>query len=266
GDRLRPALEPAGASVPRLERFARPGLVSVADVTGPAAPLAGLAPLFHDSATCQLAHVPVGTEGVLVLTERRDDRIFEADDWDMLRAIVLQGEMSLRRLRLMESVRALSLTDPLTGLANRRHLEVVLRHAWAAAQRGEPLSVMILDLDGFKAINDGLGHQTGDHVLRLFASSLLQEARGSDVAVRYGGDEFLVVLPGGRAPGARALARRVRERMAGCVDFSEGVAEYWSDCASPEELIRAADLSLYQAKTRRAREVAAPAPTVPGAA
>ena len=112
------------------DRFARAGLVLAVDARKDGAcPV--VAPLFGDPATALLAHVPVADEAVLMLTERREDRIFEPEDWDVLRALALQAEMALRRIRLIESVRNLSLTDSLTGLANRRHMDVVMEHAWA---------------------------------------------------------------------------------------------------------------------------------------
>jgi diguanylate cyclase (GGDEF)-like protein len=232
------------------ERLAAPGLILSEDarVSG-AAPFA--APLFGDPATALVAHVPVGTEGVLVLSERREERIFEPEDWDVLRALALQAEMALRRVRLIESVRSLSLTDPLTGLGNRRHMEVVMAHAWAAARRGEPLVVVALDLDGFKEINDARGHDAGDEILCGVAAALTKEARGSDVVVRYGGDEFLVILPGSSPEGALALAERVRRRVDGRIGISAGVAAYTPEMAAPDHLIREADRRLYEAKARR---------------
>jgi diguanylate cyclase (GGDEF)-like protein len=208
------------------------------------------APLFGDPATALLAHVPVSNEGVLVLTERREERIFEPEDWDVLRALALQAEMALRRVRLIDSVRSLSLTDPLTGLGNRRHMEVVMAHAWAAARRGEPLVVMALDLDGFKEVNDTRGHDAGDRMLCDVAAALRAEARGSDVLVRYGGDEFLVILPGSTVEGAHALAERVRRRVDGAVGISAGVAAYAPEHETPESLIREADRRLYESKAR----------------
>jgi diguanylate cyclase (GGDEF)-like protein len=232
------------------DRLAAPGLIVSEDARaeGPS-PFA--APLFGDPATALLAHVPVGPEGVLVLTERREERIFEPEDWDVLRALCLQAEMALRRVRLMESVRSLSLTDPLTGLGNRRHMEVVMAHAWAAARRGEPLVVMGMDLDGFKEVNDERGHDAGDELLCSVALALRTEARGSDVVVRYGGDEFLVILPGGSVDGALALAERVRRRVEGRVGISAGVAAYVPEMEAPDHLIREADRRLYEAKARR---------------
>lgn len=232
------------------DRLAAPGLVLSEDARASgAAPF--MAPLFGDPATALLAHVPVGSEAVLVLTERREERIFEPEDWDVLRALALQADMALRRVRLIESVRSLSLTDPLTGLGNRRHMEVVMAHAWAAARRGEPLVVMALDLDGFKEVNDALGHEAGDDMLRAVAQALGAEARGSDVVVRYGGDEFLVILPGGTMEGALALAERVRRRLDGCVGISAGVAAYAPEMSAPDHLVREADRRLYEAKARR---------------
>src|SRR4029078_2255331 len=128
------------------DRFARAGLVLAVDARrGGTCEIA--APLFGDPATAMAAHVPVAGAAVLVLTERREDRIFEPEDWDVLRALALQAEMALRRIRLIESVRSLSLTDSLTGLATRRHMDVVMEHAWAAARRGDPLAVLVMDLD-----------------------------------------------------------------------------------------------------------------------
>lgn len=232
------------------DRLAAPGLVLSEDARASgAAPFA--APLFGDPATALVAHVPVGSEGVLVLTERREERIFEPEDWDVLRALALQAEMALRRVRLIESVRSLSLTDPLTGLGNRRHMEVVMSHAWAAARRGEALVVMALDLDGFKEVNDALGHEAGDEMLRAVAAALRAEARGSDVVVRYGGDEFLVILPGGTVEGALSLAERVRRRVDGRIGISAGVAAYAPEMSAPDHLVREADRRLYEAKARR---------------
>jgi diguanylate cyclase (GGDEF)-like protein len=232
------------------DRFAEPGVLLGLDTRGDGTCLAA-APLFGDPATAQVAHVPVPGEGVLVLTERREDRVFEPEDWDVMRALALQAEMALKRIRLIESVRSLSLTDSLTGLANRRHMDVVMEHAWSAARRGEALAVMVMDLDGFKAVNDAQGHQAGDRVLCQVADVLRSEARGSDVVVRFGGDEFLAILPGGNAAAAHALADRVRARLGGAVGMSAGVAVYRPELSTPDDLVREADRALYENKRTR---------------
>jgi two-component system cell cycle response regulator len=110
---------------------------------------------------------------------------------------------------------------------------------------------MALDLDGFKEVNDALGHDAGDQMLCTVASALRAEARGSDVVVRYGGDEFLVILPGGSVEGALALAERVRRRVNGSVGISAGVAAYVPEMSAPDHLVREADRRLYEAKARR---------------
>ncbi|HEX2091417.1 MAG TPA: sensor domain-containing diguanylate cyclase [Longimicrobiaceae bacterium] len=244
-------------ALPVHPRFTRPGLLTHMDTradTG--SPFAPLAPLFSEAHATILAHVPVGEKGILFLVERRDDRIFTPDDWEMLRTLADQAAAALRRVRLMEDVRRLSLTDPLTGLANRRRMRVVLEHAWAAARRGEPLTVLVIDLDDFKAINDQKGHLAGDRILCEVAECLRAEVRGSDLVVRYGGDEFVVILPRGTEEGARALVERVRKRLSERVRISAGIASYDPTFASPEELIELADARLYAAKPRNGRPAA----------
>jgi diguanylate cyclase (GGDEF)-like protein len=156
-------------------------------------------------------------------------------------------------VNLFEQVRDLSLTDPLTGLANRRQLAVVMERSLAAARRGKPLAVVMIDLDGFKRINDELGHPVADRMLCTVAAALQEEARGADLVVRYGGDEFLVVLPGGSRAGANALLERVSRRLAGEVAFTAGVAEFDAAEDSLEQLIQAADRDLYRHRERAPR-------------
>lgn len=195
-----------------------------------------------------VAHVPIGGRGVLLLTERRSDRIFDEEDWSVLDVVVEQGRVALERVREMEVAQAQALHDPLTGLANRRKMEVVMEQAWAAAERGEGLTLLMMDLDGFKGVNDRLGHAAGDDILRIVGESLRQEVRRSDTAVRYGGDEFLVILPHAGVAGARLLAERVRRRTAGWVNISMGIAEYSPLHATPAHLLAAADAAMYAAR------------------
>ena len=151
-------------------------------------------------------------------------------------------------------LRLLALTDPLTGLANRRALLEDLEHLGAAARRsGKPLAVVSVDVDRFKGINDRFGHGVGDDVLVRIAAALQSVARGQDVVGRIGGDEFLVLLPETDADGAASLAARMREGAAALelpdgssVSVSVGVAS-GNGTADAEMLLRA-DRAMYTAK------------------
>jgi len=162
-----------------------------------------------------------------------------------------------------EQVRQRMSRDALTGLFNRGHFDEVLPGALAAAKRHRtPLSLAIIDVDKFKEINDGLSHLEGDRALRLIGRTLADQARASDVACRYGGDEFVVLLTNANATEAHEFAERFRDTLAnncrsanppypwGFLSTTIGVATYPSDAeiAGPEDLIRTADRRLYDGK------------------
>jgi diguanylate cyclase (GGDEF)-like protein len=196
-----------------------------------------------------LAHLAVGEARVLLLAESRRDRVLHDHEWAILRVLATQAESTIRRLELFDEVRSLSLTDELTGASNRRHMSLTLQHGLVAAERdGAPLAVVLVDLHNFKEYNDRYGHVAGDRLLREVAECLRGEARGSDIVARYGGDEFLVILPGGTAAGAAAYVRRVEQRLEGRVGFASGIAEYGPGARTVEQLIEAADRQLYRLK------------------
>jgi len=161
----------------------------------------------------------------------------------------------------LETVRNESLTDPLTTLANRKYFDDALNKAMAQARsKGEPLSLLMTDIDHFKAFNDNFGHLTGDQVLRLVASSTKQNVKGQDIAARYGGEEFAIVLPNTvlrsaitvadhirRAVMTKELVRRSTGQHLGGVTISVGVATL-QPSDTTQSLIQRADTCLYAAK------------------
>lgn len=163
--------------------------------------------------------------------------------------------------QLIDRLESMALTDPLTGLLNRRALDAALTRIFAASKRyGHELSCLVIDADGFKAVNDSLGHARGDDLLRLIASGIAAEFRHSDIAARPGGDEFVVLLPHTGPRDAAAVAQRLRARFAreaaelcGSAlrrpSLTVGVASrIGSGVTTPEALLAAADQALYAGK------------------
>jgi diguanylate cyclase (GGDEF)-like protein len=162
-------------------------------------------------------------------------------------------EIQTSRARLQE----FSFKDEVTGLYNRRFFSVRLEEEISRYRRfNHPVSVVLLDLDGLKAVNDELGHAAGDETLRGMAEILLKHSRGINVICRYGGDEFAILLVETSKGGARQYADRIRDIVAAHrfghgrpVTASFGIAALPEDAApDPSELIRAADEALYAAK------------------
>ncbi|MDP9404704.1 MAG: GGDEF domain-containing protein [Actinomycetota bacterium] len=173
---------------------------------------------------------------------------------DLLAQFATHATLALRAAALRAEVERLADTDGLTGLANRRVFQLALSRELALAQRrGEPCTLVLLDVDHFKAVNDTYGHQAGDDVLRRVGLALAQAARGTDVPARYGGEEFAVILPACSPVRARAVAERLRVAVvAGAGDvpvtLSAGVATYPHDAGDEVSLVAAADRALYRAK------------------
>ncbi len=169
-------------------------------------------------------------------------------------ALMLETAMLLRR------VEALSVTDDLTGLYNSRYLNQVLRRESKRASRsGRPLSLLFLDLDGFKGVNDAHGHLSGSRALVEAAGVIRKCARETDIVARFGGDEFAVILPDTGSEGAVAVAERVQERIFAHrfladeglnihLTASIGVAAFPDVASSAEELVKAADTAMYRVK------------------
>jgi diguanylate cyclase (GGDEF)-like protein len=179
---------------------------------------------------------------------------------DTAHRLALELEAGIERVHIEQRFTALSrlaLTDPVTGLANRRGGEEALAREVSRARRsGAPLSLALFDIDHFKNINDQSGHAVGDRVLRGISEILAASQRGSDLAMRWGGEEFLVLLPDVGIAGARTFAERVRENVqnmmvadAGQITISAGIAELRGDEDAATTLGRA-DANLYRAKAR----------------
>jgi diguanylate cyclase (GGDEF)-like protein len=169
---------------------------------------------------------------------------------------------------MVDEIERLATRDALTGLANRRLLEETLDLELARARReGTPLSVVVVDVDNFKEINDTHGHLVGDDVLRDIGSVLDANTKAFDLAARYGGDEFVVILPGCTRADVETVGQRLRRAVAAGVDgipvsVSAGVATLPDDAADGERLLVAADAALYEAKRAgRDRVATPPAPT-----
>jgi diguanylate cyclase (GGDEF)-like protein len=168
--------------------------------------------------------------------------------------------LSLSNLRLREKLHRLAIRDPLTGLYNRRYMEESLeREIHRAKRKGVALGVMMVDIDHFKQFNDRHGHEAGDLLLKALGDFLRSRVRADDIACRYGGEEFTLILPEitlepalGRAEvirkGASQLKVSCRGRELEPVTLSVGVALYPDDGQSWEEVLRRADQALYRAK------------------
>lgn len=208
--------------------------------------------------------VPLTADGQLLgvlAVGHPEARRFHPKHLRVLTIIAGQVAAALRNAILYEQAEDMAITDDLTGLRNHRYLSLRLAEALEQARaHGDRLAVVYLDLDRFKECNDRYGHLAGDHLLRQFADVLRQGIRQSDVAARYGGDEFVLILPGaGRAEAAETL-RRVREavgarafRLPGSnvvvrLGVSAGIAAFPEDGDTVDELLAAADRSMYRDK------------------
>jgi diguanylate cyclase (GGDEF)-like protein len=193
--------------------------------------------------------------GTLVLIGDR----FSKDQCETANWLVGHAAIALANVRKHRTVEKQALVDPLTGLANRRLAEGALETEVARAGRfDEPLALLMSDLDDFKQINDRWGHPFGDEVLREYATALSESIREIDLAGRWGGEEFAVMLPGTDLEGGAALAERIRANLRKrtilapdgepvAVTASFGVAAY-PEVRGKDELVGAADAALYEAK------------------
>ena len=167
--------------------------------------------------------------------------------------VMLCGAL-LDQARLFDQVRSMAVSDPLTGLANYRRLISVMEAELDRSRRTQrPFSVVLLDMDGLKAINDQFGHLTGSRALVRLGKTLRNHCRAIDTPARYGGDEFAIVLPEAGRDIATRIVGRIRERLnvdgeSPALSASTGVAAFPEDGDTPEKLLAAADRALYRMK------------------
>jgi diguanylate cyclase (GGDEF)-like protein len=201
--------------------------------------------------------------GVLVILDREpsaEDPKLSHTVAELLLAVLEGPAVALDNALRLRRAEALSVTDDLTQLYNSRYLNLVLRRESKRASRnGRPLSLLFMDLDGFKSVNDTYGHLAGSRALVEAATVIRRSARETDVVARFGGDEFALVLPDTGSEGAAAVGERIRERIAAHpfledaglnihLTLSIGVATLPDMATSAEELVRTADTAMYRVK------------------
>jgi len=216
------------------------------------------------------AAVPLIYNGSLVglVLVHSDDgsRVWAENELLLLHTVADQLAVAVNQAHLFAQMQQQALTDGLTGCYNRRAFELQLeRDLHLATRMRQPLSLIMLDIDNFKDINDRAGHKTGDVALQLLADTLRSELRAVDTAVRFGGDEFVVILPQANIEGTLIVAERLRSRIEetqvpgfGPMTASFGLATFPTHASSRDTLVVAADRALYGAKHSGRNRVCAP--------
>ncbi len=212
----------------------------------------------YDYALLAVALLNVATHSAAVFSRQLfDGPFFAAEVFKTASYLVMLCGALLDQARLFDQARRLAVSDPLTGLANYRRLLNALEGELDRSRRTRrPFSVVLLDMDDLKAINDLYGHLVGSRAICRLANVLRINSRAIDTPARYGGDEFVLVLPEAGAEISNRVVQRIRERLAQdgeipLLSVSAGVAVYPEDGDTPEKLLAAADRELYGMKNRR---------------
>jgi diguanylate cyclase (GGDEF)-like protein len=197
-----------------------------------------------------------GASGLLLVERLGQERPFEPDEFELVQLFAAQVSIALQNATVHAAVEARASTDDRTGLLNHG---AFVEHLVRAVADGAPFGLVMVDLDDFRRVNNRFGHQAGDRFLGVVGAAIQEVGRGSDLAFRYGGDEFTLILPGADEPGVRLVAGRVREAIrrasvsvAGVggaeVDCSVGLAVYPRDGATADGILLAADRACFVAK------------------
>jgi diguanylate cyclase (GGDEF)-like protein/PAS domain S-box-containing protein len=249
-------------------RTGHPHLVTAGDSTAPCAHAAGV----KNSYLCIPILAQGETLGIVHLQATDEAPQLDESELSFKTTFAAQVGLSIANIRLREALRTQSVRDALTGLYNRRYLEETLeREVRRAARAAQSLGILMIDLDHFKNFNDTYGHEAGDAVLRETGLFLAKGIRAEDFVCRFGGEEFVVILPTADLETSRARAERLRLKMReltimyqgkslGMVTISVGVAAFPEHGKSPKELMAAADAALYQAKRAGRDRVAMASP------
>lgn len=203
-------------------------------------PFASLAPLFEHAGAVGLAVAPFGQRGMAVLVERREARVFEREDWQVLALLAGEAQAALERVRLYAGVARLAGSDAWTGLAGRPQAEAVVAHALSATEWGEPVAVALLALEGLGAAELTEGRASAEALVRGAAEVIRETVADRGIAVRYDHGEFLVVLPAVAAADAARLVERVRGRLSRALTLHAGIAERTAPCTAAELIGNAA--------------------------
>lgn len=227
------------------------GIIAREDVVSrEAGPLADLAPLFFEERAVSLAHASFGEGGVILLLERRQERVFTPEDRELLRLLALQAAAALARVRQAERTDVLRDTDARTGLLAEAQLGAALEHALAVAAQGEPLTVVVLALEGLARMAADDGQTAAERVRRTVAEVLRELVGTLGLALRRADDEFVLVLPRLTAAQAEILVGRLRRQLPARVQVHAGSAMAGADVRSADELLERAAAAAARPSTR----------------
>ena len=204
--------------------------------------------------------------GILAVRSENLTRVWAENELLLLHTVADQLSVAVNQAHLFAQTQQEALTDALTGCYNRRSFELQLqRDLHLATRMRQPLSLIMIDLDKFKDINDSAGHESGDVALRMLADAMRDELRAVDTAARFGGDEFVIILPQADSDGALIVAERLRKRIEqidvpgfGTMSASFGLATFPLHASSRDTLVAAADKALYDSKYAGRNRVSLP--------